>query len=400
MRKKFIKIILFGLLSIFLLCVYSRADTIILKNGEALDVNIIEESETNIKVEMEGGTVVFLKSEVAKIEKNEKTPPTAVNSETTRQSSPSKGMILVGLFFLVMGIIITKRRGFFFGAILIILGVGLLLLNLSKNTSGFTKVSKGRHVDRTFGVVFDPPEGWYRVKQKPSGTLAIFVDNVEKPQGIIQIGTEKIYSPENNIEKVANSLIKKASREFIDFELISRRTRIINGIGGYEFEFKHVVEGELYEGGCYQKIVVIPKRAEINFTIICTTRMEQYYAIGPVFEKIIDSFQISKEIPTQASGKTQSDTALARSVQATACCANLRLIDSATGVWRMHTEVSKETIPTWEDLLTGGPYGYYLEKMPECPRGGNYTVGNFYTPVTCSIGNNNTDFTNDDHILK
>jgi len=310
------------------------------------------------------------------------------------------GIILVGLFLLIMGILITKRRGGFFGAILIILGVGLLLLNLSKNISGFTKVSKGRHIDRRSGIAFDPPEGWYRVRQKPSGTLAVFVDNVEKPQGIIYIGTDKVYSPENDIEKVVNNLIRKASREFIDFELISRGARIINGIRGYEFEFKHVVVGELYEGKCYQKTVVIPKRAEINFTIVCTTRMEQYYALGPIFEKVIDSFQISKEIPTQAPGKTQSDTALARSVQATACRANLRLINSATGVWRMHTEVSKETIPTWKDLLTGGPYGYYLEKMPECPGGGNYTVGNFYTPVTCSIGDNNTDFTNDDHILK
>lgn len=84
--------------------------------------------------------------------------------------------------------------------------------------------------------------------------------------------------------------------------------------------------------------------------------------------------------------------------KAVVCIANLQKIERAKEIWAFETDAVMAEVPvtpTWPDLV-----GIYIEEMPVCPSGGTYTIGRYGEPPTCSIGNNNTASTADDHTLQ
>ena len=81
--------------------------------------------------------------------------------------------------------------------------------------------------------------------------------------------------------------------------------------------------------------------------------------------------------------------------QANACIANLKQIEAAKQIWADDNNIQENVTVKWENLVPK-----YLKQKPVCYTGGSYTIGDLRTPATCSIGNNNTERTRDDHILK
>ena len=66
--------------------------------------------------------------------------------------------------------------------------------------------------------------------------------------------------------------------------------------------------------------------------------------------------------------------------RANACRANLRQIQAAKEQWALVNRRPGTAIPTWANLVP-----QFLQRQPECPSGGTYTMNNVRTRPTCSI---------------
>lgn len=63
-----------------------------------------------------------------------------------------------------------------------------------------------------------------------------------------------------------------------------------------------------------------------------------------------------------------------------ACISNLKRIDDAKSLWAMRNVSGGESEPTWGDLVPD-----YLNKAPNCPMSGTYTIGPVKDYPTCSV---------------
>jgi prepilin-type N-terminal cleavage/methylation domain-containing protein len=71
--------------------------------------------------------------------------------------------------------------------------------------------------------------------------------------------------------------------------------------------------------------------------------------------------------------------------RANACRANLRQIQSAKEQWALVNRRPGTATPGWGQLVP-----QFLQRQPECPSGGTYTLNNVRTRPTCSIGGDHT----------
>lgn len=67
--------------------------------------------------------------------------------------------------------------------------------------------------------------------------------------------------------------------------------------------------------------------------------------------------------------------------RANACRANLRQIQAAKEQWALVNRRPGTATPSWANLVP-----QFLQRQPQCPAGGNYTLRNVRTRPTCSIG--------------
>jgi hypothetical protein len=65
----------------------------------------------------------------------------------------------------------------------------------------------------------------------------------------------------------------------------------------------------------------------------------------------------------------------------TACMANLRAVQEVKAIWASHNLFSSNAIPTWTNLIGVE----YLRERPQCPSGGDYTLGAVKDRVQCSV---------------
>lgn len=77
------------------------------------------------------------------------------------------------------------------------------------------------------------------------------------------------------------------------------------------------------------------------------------------------------------------------------CINNMKEIQNAKLAWARDTGAANDATPQWKDLIPA-----YLSKIPVCVKGGSYSIGQVNAYPKCSIGNNNTEYIYDDHILK
>jgi prepilin-type N-terminal cleavage/methylation domain-containing protein len=73
-----------------------------------------------------------------------------------------------------------------------------------------------------------------------------------------------------------------------------------------------------------------------------------------------------------------------------ACVANLKQIEAAKEQWAMDTRAASDATPNWNDLVGSDKY---MKSQPQCPSGGNYTIGNVATLPSCSIEAHTQAFT-------
>lgn len=66
-------------------------------------------------------------------------------------------------------------------------------------------------------------------------------------------------------------------------------------------------------------------------------------------------------------------------VSKTSCCSNLKMLDGAKGQWAAAGKKTNGTSVTMADLQP------LLPGVPECPRGGTYTIGKIGEAARCSI---------------
>jgi hypothetical protein len=64
------------------------------------------------------------------------------------------------------------------------------------------------------------------------------------------------------------------------------------------------------------------------------------------------------------------------------CIANLKQLEGAKDTWALEHGKQKEDIPNWNDIIGEKAY---IWRMPECPRGGTYTLGPVAERPRCSI---------------
>jgi prepilin-type N-terminal cleavage/methylation domain-containing protein len=80
--------------------------------------------------------------------------------------------------------------------------------------------------------------------------------------------------------------------------------------------------------------------------------------------------------------------------RAKSCLSNLRSIAYAKEQWATENKKASTDTPVAADLY--GPSAY-LRSTPLCPAGGTYTINDMLSYPTCSIGDNGTPETGDDH---
>ena len=61
------------------------------------------------------------------------------------------------------------------------------------------------------------------------------------------------------------------------------------------------------------------------------------------------------------------------------CYNNLKAIDMAKETWKQHEDKTINDIPSRTDLKA------YLPEWPACPSGGEYKMGTFLEPASCSL---------------
>lgn len=83
--------------------------------------------------------------------------------------------------------------------------------------------------------------------------------------------------------------------------------------------------------------------------------------------------------------------------RAKTCQANLRMITTAKEQWAMDNRKAGGDTPVPDNLVNAYIKGQ-VGVLPECPSGGAYTIGNVDTWPSCSIGDNGTADTIDDHV--
>jgi len=66
------------------------------------------------------------------------------------------------------------------------------------------------------------------------------------------------------------------------------------------------------------------------------------------------------------------------------CVANLKQIESAKEQWAMENKMGADDEPSEDDLLGSGGDGY-MKSFPECPSGGDYTIGAISEDPACSV---------------
>lgn len=84
--------------------------------------------------------------------------------------------------------------------------------------------------------------------------------------------------------------------------------------------------------------------------------------------------------------------------RATTCQANMRQMDTAKEHWGMENSAAATETPTSEELVTEYMRARYEDKLPDCPSGGSYEVGDMSTLPLCSIGANLSG-DSDDHLI-
>ena len=85
--------------------------------------------------------------------------------------------------------------------------------------------------------------------------------------------------------------------------------------------------------------------------------------------------------------------------RATTCQANMRQMDTAKEHWAMENMKGQDETPTQAELVTEYMRARYEDTLPDCPSGGDYTLGDVSTLPSCSIGANGAGEP-DDHILR
>jgi prepilin-type N-terminal cleavage/methylation domain-containing protein len=63
------------------------------------------------------------------------------------------------------------------------------------------------------------------------------------------------------------------------------------------------------------------------------------------------------------------------------CVSQLRQIQSAKEAWAIECQMDDSSVPTWDQLLQ------YIKTQPQCPAGGQYTIGAVVDDPICSYGN-------------
>lgn len=65
-----------------------------------------------------------------------------------------------------------------------------------------------------------------------------------------------------------------------------------------------------------------------------------------------------------------------------ACQSNLNQIDGAKQRWALEESQSATATPQWSDLVGST---LYIRRQPDCPSGGDYTIGDMETNPACSL---------------
>jgi len=76
------------------------------------------------------------------------------------------------------------------------------------------------------------------------------------------------------------------------------------------------------------------------------------------------------------------------------CRLNLSQTQNAKEAWFIDAGTNKAG-PDWNDLVPK-----YLPEVPKCPAGGTYSIGDMDTPAECSIGDADTQWPEDDHMME
>lgn len=70
--------------------------------------------------------------------------------------------------------------------------------------------------------------------------------------------------------------------------------------------------------------------------------------------------------------------------QTKSCIGNLKQIDAAKEQYAMDNKLTQGAGCDWSNLVVAGNAGY-IKSQPDCPAGGDYTVGNIGTDPSCSL---------------
>jgi len=166
---------------------------------------------------------------------------------------------------------------------------------------------KAGYINRKMRIAFDPPVGWIKTEnllfadapmnavregfnrafgRSHPQEIVHFVHKEGKNFGIILIGIGNVLPGEQDLREVAGETIEGLKSQYSDFKIITKKSRIVNGLQGYEFSYA----GFKGRVNIRQKQVLL-ERAKVGYLIICTSLADNWSSLEPTFEKSIDSFR-------------------------------------------------------------------------------------------------------------
>lgn len=115
----------------------------------------------------------------------------------------------------------------------------------------------------------------------------------------------------------------------------------------------------------------------------------------PVIVTIILGLLVTLPVIGLIAGAAVPFLSMARqAAEADYCVIQLKQIQAAKLAWASDTGAPRNAIPTWDDIVPK-----YIHEKLVC-HSGTYTIGSVDSNPTCSVDNNNTTRTKDDHVLR
>lgn len=155
-----------------------------------------------------------------------------------------------------------------------------------KETTTVEEVPEGTYVNSKYGISIVPPEGWVTDESQPLKRVVAFLGPTEDDFAVNMVILIRKLPYEISLEE----FIKEGKKDLVnfqDFNMVSERDRIIDGIEAHEWVFTFKMD----TFNLKEKQVFLIKNGKV-YLITCAALQSNYDTYEPIFEESIQTLKI------------------------------------------------------------------------------------------------------------